>query len=409
MINKLKRKFILLSLTALLTLLVVIVAGMNVLNYNTVVREADMVLTMLSDNGGKFPDKFGGGKDPFGMPPMSPEMPFESRFFSVWFDTAGNAVQTDVGHIAAIDRENAVSYGQKVLKKTRQAGFVDSFRYTKQTDNLGTRVIFLDCGRKLDAFYSFLFASLFVSRLGYLGVSVLIVFFAGRVIRPIAQSYEKQKQFITDAGHEMKTPLTVISANADILQMEQGESESLRDIKQQTQRLAALTNELVYLSRMEETDNPLCKIAFPVSDLVAEAVHPFLAVAQSEEKEIVTDIQPTLTMNGDAGSVEKLTSILMNNALKYSPAGSVIFLGLKLKGKQISLWVENKTENVLLPEQTEAVFDRFYRADSSRNSETGGHGIGLSVAKAIVTAHNGKITAKIKEENTFEITAIFPA
>ena len=160
---------------------------------------------------------------------------------------------------------------------------------------------------------------------------------------------------------------------------------------------------------MEETDNPLCKIAFPVSDLVAEAVHPFLAVAQSEEKEIVTDIQPTLTMNGDAGSVEKLTSILMNNALKYSPAGSVIFLGLKLKGKQISLWVENKTENVLLPEQTEAVFDRFYRADSSRNSETGGHGIGLSVAKAIVTAHNGKITAKIKEENIFEITAIFPA
>ena len=191
--------------------------------------------------------------------------------------------------------------------------------------------------------------------------------------------------------------------------MEQGESESLRDIKQQTQRLAALTNELVYLSRMEEVDSPLCKIAFPVSDLIAEAVHPFLAVAQSEEKEIVTDIQPMLTMNGDAGSVEKLISILMNNALKYSPAGSVIFLGLKLKGKQISLWVENKTENMLLPEQTEAVFDRFYRADSSRNSETGGHGIGLSVAKAIVTAHNGKITAKIKEENTFEITAIFPA
>lgn len=409
MIKKLKRKFILLSLTALLTLLVVIVAGMNIINYNTVVNEADRVLAMLSDNGGKFPDKFGGGKDPFGMPPMSPEMPFESRFFSVWFNPAGEVVLTDVGHIAAVSRENAVSYGQNALKKTRQAGFVDSFRYMKRSDNVGTQVIFLDCGRKLDAFQSFLFASLFVSLVGYLGVSVLILFFAGWVIRPIARSYEKQKQFITDAGHEMKTPLTVISANADILQMEQGESESLRDIKQQTQRLAALTNELVYLSRMEEVDNPLCKIPFPVSDLVLEAVHPFLAVAQSEGKEIVTDIQPMLTMTGDAGTIEKLISILMNNALKYSPGGSVIFLGLKMKGKQISLWVENKTENVLLPEQTEGVFDRFYRADSSRNSETGGHGIGLSVARAIVSAHNGKITAKIKEENTFEITAVFPA
>ena len=238
---------------------------------------------------------------------------------------------------------------------------------------------------------------------------MFIVFFAGKILRPVAQSYEKQKRFITDAGHEMKTPLTIIGANADVLLMEQGENDFLRDIKQQTNRLAALTNDLVYLSRMEEVENTLNMIEFPVSDLVSETVHTFDPVAQAADKEIITDIQPMLTMNGDAKSIEKLVSILMSNAVKYAPAGGKIYLQLRQKGKQLQLTAENPVVNPITPEETEAVFDRFYRTDASRNSQTGGHGIGLSIAKAIVSAHGGKISAWTRDGHTFGITAILPA
>lgn len=409
MIKKLKRKFIFLSMTALLTLLVVIVMGMNVINYNTVVADADQVLSMLTDNGGRFPQMPGGGRDELGGRPMSPEIPFESRFFTVQFDTEGSVVFADVGQIAAIDRNMAIAYGKKIVHKEQKSGFMGNFRYVKATDNRGTRTIFLDCGRKLDAFYSFLWTSLFVSLLGYLVIGVFIVFFAGKILRPVAQSYEKQKRFITDAGHEMKTPLTIIGANADVLLMEQGENDSIRDIKQQTNRLASLTNDLVYLSRMEEVENALTMIEFPVSDLVSETVHSFELVAQATDKTILADIQPMLTMNGDAKSIEKLVSIIMSNAVKYTPAGGEIHLQLRQKGKQLLLTAENPVGGTITPEETAAVFDRFYRTDASRNSQTGGHGIGLSIAMAIVTAHGGKISAWTKDGKTFGITAALPA
>lgn len=415
MIKKLSRKFISLSMVALLTLLVVIVAGMNLINYNTVVAEADQVLAILTDNDGKFPQmsgdfkgEHGSFKGEHGGRPMSPEVPFESRHFTVQFDDAGGVVFADVAQIAAIDADTAITYGEKVLAGQRANGFLGNFRYAKNTDNRGTRVTFLDCGRKLEAFYSFMWTSLLVSLLGYLVISLFIVFFAGKILKPVAQSYEKQKRFITDAGHEMKTPLTIISANADVLMMEQGENDCLRDIKQQTNRLAALTNELVYLSRMEE-ENPLHMIEFPISDLVCETAQAFVPVAQAAGKEIVTDIQPMLTMNGDAQSMEKLVSIVMSNAVKYAPAGSRISLQLRQKGKQLLLTVENPVGNTILPEETDAVFDRFYRADASRDSQTGGHGIGLSIAKAIVNAHGGKISAWTKNGSTFGITASFSA
>lgn len=409
MIKKLKRKFIFLSMAALLTLLVVIVAAMNVINYNTVIAEADEVLGMLADNGGKFPQMPGGGRGEQGGRPMSPEIPFESRFFTIQFNAEGAVVFADVGQIAAVDRETAIAYGQKVLSGHKDAGFVGNFRYAKTADSRGTRTIFLDCGRKMEAFYSFLWTSLIVSLLGYLVITVLIVFFAGKILRPVAQSYEKQKRFITDAGHEIKTPLTIIDANTDVLLMEQGENDCLRDIKQQTRRLASLTNDLVYLSRMEEVDRALPMIEFPVSDLVVETAHSFAPVAQGMGTEIILDVQPMLTMNGDTKSMEKLVSILMNNAVKYTPAGGKIRLQLQQKGKQLLLSVENPVANAMAPEETKAVFDRFYRTDASRNSQTGGHGIGLSIAKAIVGAHGGKISACVKDGGVFSVSAVFAA
>lgn len=409
MIRKLKRKFVLLSMTSLLVLLAVIVAGMNLLNYRSVVEEADAILSVLSQNKGMFPDADDRPDRKF-PPRFSPETPYESRFFSVFYDGAGRAVNADVRKIASVSQEDAVSLADGVLEKDRSTGFAGSYRYMVDSAPGGTRVTFLDCGRRLDAFRQFLISSAFMSALGFGAVFTVILILSGRIIRPIAEAYEKQKRFITDAGHEIKTPLTIINANVDILELELGgENESLVDIKGQTQRLKSLTEDLVMLSRMEEAEDKLLKIEFPVSDAVLEAAGEFRALAESENKEFICEIEPMLTLNGNDKSIRQLVSIFLDNALKYSPEGSKIKLTLARQGRTIRLSVSNAANFDLDPAQLERVFDRFYRTDSSRNSETGGHGIGLSVAKAIVTAHGGKITAAVEDEKTFVVSALFQA
>ena len=407
MIRKLKRKFVLLSMTSLLVLLAVIVAGMNLLNYRSVVEEADAILSVLSQNKGMFPDADGRPDRKF-PPRFSPETPYESRFFSVFYDGAGRAVNADVRKIASVSQEDAVSLADGVLEKGRLTGFAGSYRYMVDSAPGGTRVTFLDCGRRLDAFRQFLISSAFMSALGFGAVFTVILILSGRIIRPIAEAYEKQKRFITDAGHEIKTPLTIINANVDILELG-GENESLADIKGQTQRLKSLTEDLMMLSRMEEAEDKLLKIEFPVSDVVLETAGEFRALAESENKEFICEIEPMLTLNGNDKSIRQLVSIFLDNALKYSPEGSKIKLTLARQGRMIRLSVSNAAKFDLDPEQLERVFDRFYRADSSRNSETGGHGIGLSVAKAIVTAHGGKIAAAVEGEKTFVVSALFQA
>ncbi len=408
MIQKLKLKFILLSMTALLVLLMVIVAGMNIMNYNSVIDEADTILSVLSQNRGIFPNfEPNINSRPNDKIPLhwSPETPYESRYFSVFYNQMGNIVNVDVSKISAIDRDNAVTLASKV---NSSKGFVGEYRYIADEDMGGIRITFLDCGRKLEAFNQFLVSSIIMSVIGYVVVCVVIVILSGKIIKPIAESYEKQKQFITDAGHEIKTPLTIINANADILEMELNEpNESLIDIKEQAKRLKTLTEDLVMLSRMEENDRQMPKIEFPISEVVTETVGSFKNLAVNEGKEFICNIEPMLTLNGNDKAIRQLVSILLDNALKYSNEGGTISLNLVRQNRSVILSVYNTINIDITSEQLKYVFDRFYRTDASRNSETGGHGIGLSIAKAIVISHDGKIKATTYDGKSFTIIATF--
>ena len=235
----------------------------------------------------------------------------------------------------------------------------------------------------------------------------LITFFSGRIIRPILDAYEKQKRFITDASHEIKTPLTIISADTDVLEMEYGGSEWLSDIRAQTRRLAGLTNELVTLSRMEEPDYKLSLLEFSVSDAVSETAANFQALAQAQGKKLILKVPPMLTLTGNEKSIRQLVGILMDNALKFSPEETDILLVLEKQSRGLRLSVTNLSDTEIPKEHLNLLFDRFYRTDPSRNSDSGGHGIGLSVAKAIVTAHGGKIQAS-SEGRLITITASIP-
>lgn len=407
MIKKLKIKFSILSAISILALLLVIVAGMNIINYNSVVKEADDVLSLLSKNKGAFPD-FKGGKGEKLPPNMSPELPYESRYFSVLLNASGNVIQSETSRIASIDIGKAIEYAKEAANVSDTRGFIGNFRFVRYSEGNNFRITFLDCGRKLDSFNSFLFASISMAFIGFLIVVFVIVFFSGKIIRPIAESYEKQKRFITDAGHEIKTPLTIINANVDILEMELGQNECLEDIQQQTKRLTELTNNLVYLARMEEAENNMPMIEFPISEVVHDTAAPFKILAYTQNKEFEFNIQPMLSIKGNDKAIEQLVSILMDNALKYCPGGGRICLDLIKQNKSVNLTVFNTSATEISNDRLGFVFDRFYRTDLSRNSETGGYGIGLSIAKAIVAAHGGKIQASTKDGQSFQITASFP-
>ena len=453
MISKLKRRFIILAMAALAILLAVIVAGMNIINYEKVVSDADERIEVIEENydrflnvpGGSFmpqgdvieqddmdddeddgfedfdPDDIfdredepffgrGGEKGPF----MTRDEAEESRFFIATAGADGEIQQVNVERISSVDEAEAGSYAKEALSSGKDEGFVGEFRYSVEDDGPGMRITFLDCGRVLESFRDFLRYSILMSLAGLIVMFGVITFFAGRIVRPVAESYEKQKRFITDAGHEIKTPLAIIKANIDLMDMELDKKrinkaelkENLGDINGQVDRLADLTSDLVYLSRMEEGDG-LVMSEIPLSDIVSETADSFGALAEEQGKTIKAEVEPMIAVQGSTKELEKLLSIVLENAVKYS-SDPKIGVSLKKEGKNAVLEVRNQTDGELTNEMLSHVFERFYRTDSSRNSATGGHGIGLSMASAIVKAHGGKISAHTSTGHDFIVTATLP-
>ena len=404
---------------SLTVVLAVILGGVNITSYQKVIADADTVLTLLGSNDGAFPKNHSGPRIPpegepsvnggmenrafFFPKELSPETPYESRFFSVLLDENNQVLQTDTGQIAAVDAETAAMYAQSVAESGQTSGFRDDYRYLMLAEGGNTRIIFLDCGRSLSSFRTTLLASVALSLLGLLAVLALLLILSSRIVRPVAESYEKQRRFITDAGHELKTPMTIISADVDLAEMDCGENQWLIDIRRQTQRLTSLTADLIYLSRMEEEQPRLSPIEFPLSDAVEEMAQSFAALATSQGKAFSIRVQPMLSYLGDEKAIRQLVSILLDNALKYSPEGGQLTLTLEKQGRGTLLTVTNTVDKPLERAQLTRLFDRFYRTDQSRNSQTGGYGLGLSIAKSIVLAHKGKIRAEQPDSNTLAI------
>lgn len=407
MIQKVKTRFIAVAMAALFLLLVVIVTGINIINYNSVVQVANKKLELLSQNRGIFPE-FGADKKWPIPPDMTPETPYEIRYFSVLLSSNGEVILTDTSRIKAIDSVSAVRYASDALKEKKARGFLDNYRFSVSNEESAVRITFLDCSREVFSFRNFLISSICIGTAGYLSFFFVLLFFSNKIVRPIAESYEKQKRFITDAGHEIKTPLAIIKADVDVLEMEFGENEWLDGIQAQVKRLSDLTNDLVYLSRMEETETTLQMIDFPLSDVVSETAQAFHPMAQAQGKTFRCDIEPMISFCGNEKSIRQLVSILMDNAMKYSPEGGYIGLSLRTQNRTVSLTLFNTTTDPIQRQDLNHIFERFYRIDASRSTRTGGYGIGLSVAKAIVAAHNGKISAATQDGQSLQIAVQFP-
>lgn len=408
MIQRLRIRFVILSMSTLLVVLLILVGGINFTSYRGIVLEADRFLS--SENPGRsVRQKNPAGKVSNGLfSQFAQEAHNYTRFFSVVLSLDGTVLDIQLPAEAVMADSDAAELALKVYATNAGTGFQSIYRFQRRNTEDSVQILFLDCGREINSFQHFLMTSIILSAAGLLLILGILIYFSGRIVRPFAESYEKQKQFITDAGHEIKTPLTIIQADADILEMDLGENEWLTDIQNNVRRLTDLTNDLVSLARMEEGGTPLELLEIPVSDVISETAQSFQAIAHAQNKELLLSVESMLSIEADERAIRQLVTILLDNALKYSPEGSPIRLSVTKHTKQIKLAVCNVSLLPLPEGNLNRLFERFYRTDPSRNSQTGGHGIGLSIASAIAAAHNGQIQASEPEKGSLQISVTLP-
>lgn len=409
MIKKLQRKFVMITMMSLTLVMVLLVGSINVINFFQMDHRVNGAIKILSENKGKFP-KFDRGKPPQGKPEfgfqMNEETPFETRYFTVIVKEDGSVREIDTSHIAAVSSEDAARYTQKVLGTGNSSGYTGIYKYGVIKQSSGSMLVFVDCRSQLQTVSFFLLISAGVAAGTLILVFLLVWVFSKKAIKPILISMEKQKQFITDAGHEIKTPLAIISANADVLELTSGDNEWITSIRNQTGRLDKLVKNLLMLSKMDEDSIQHMFHDFDISKAVSEIAGSFEALAETQNKKLLLDITPGLILHGDESSIHQLISTLTDNAFKYSNHNGTIriFLGTSKKGIKLEFY--NTTDHIGT-ENLNHLFDRFYRADSSRSRETGGYGIGLSIAKSIVEAHHGRITVKSEDGSSICFTVLF--
>lgn len=358
----------------------------------------DALTDRISDNNGRFPewrDDRGNPGMPAGTPDfMTMETPFSTRFFTVRYDQSGRVVGVDVSSISAITEETAWEYAEEVYESGRERGWMGDYRYKQYQTEHGRTIVYVDGSMNRFMSNRMLLAAGVVLIISGLAIWMIVIFFSKRAVGPVAESYEKQKQFITDVNHELKTPLTLVMANLDILETEIGENEWLSDIRSEGERMSALVNQLVVLARMDEDKTNLEVQQFSMSDMIMDVVSEFQMLAQDRGKSMEAQIDPKVEYMGDETAVRRVVSILLDNAVKYCDDGGEIKLRLEKK-KHPVFYVENTYAGVGGTE-FDKLFDRFYRADKARTF-TGGFGIGLSIAKAIVTQHKGEISVYKKD------------
>ena len=264
-------------------------------------------------------------------------------------------------------------------------------RYLRQTGLLSTRIAFTDSTLEQATLRSLLTGSLLI------GLAALAVLFAcsyvlsGAVTRPVDRAWQQQKQFLSDASHELKTPLTVILSSAELLEQSAApeQKQYVDNVRAESRRMKRLVEDMLTLSRVERGGEHLPDTTADLSDAAADAALRFEPVAYEAGHTLSYDIAPGLLVRGDSGKLEQAVAVLLDNAIKYAAPGTEVRLDAARQGKNACLWVENEGDPIPA-DRLPHIFDRFYRADESR-TDGGSFGLGLPIARAIVEAHRGTL------------------
>ena len=389
--KKLRRKIVLgvlVSATVVLTL-TVIIAGIAL--SIQVIRRADSLTSLIQNFKGditEIMDYRNSNKPlPFNYY-FGDETLYRLRFFTVKYDD--NGAHCDLSHIASVGMEEAVSMADKVMTKRTETGTLNGYRYRiSREDQL---VIFLDNSDEMGTLEQQILLLIPVALFFVLTITLFFWFLSKRIVRPFEENSLMQKQFITDASHELKTPLAIISANAEVLAYKDGENEWINNITSQVERVSVLVNELLTLNRLEEVEEISDIEQVNISGMTSAAADSFEAVFAGKSARLKRNIEKDVLIYGNSAQLERLISVLIENASKYVSENGEVSISVLKSQRHTYLSVYNTCEVDKDIDYTH-LFERFYRPDASRTSKTGGHGVGLSIAKRIVVLHNGSIEA----------------
>lgn len=436
MIGRLRKRFIRIAMLSVALVMLLLSVVVNSANYFSVNNDIDMLLFALAedsfrDGQPQLPDEadsgrgqhkgqgFGQGQGSGGQGPgggmqgligrqgerFSRETPFSTRYFILNYDAEGKLLSSDMTHIAAVTEQDADEYLAVACKHGEGSAYYNGYKYRVRALPDGTlQAIFLDCHSELHGVRTVLIMTLIADASCLVLVYILVVVFSKKAIDPVVRSAQQQKQFITDASHELKTPLTVMTTSLKVLEMEVGQSKWIDKAAAQTEKMTELVNDLVTLSRMDEEEPPITLVDFDIRAAVEETAESFRDSALAAGHALRCELPERLTYHGDESAIRRLVSILLDNAVKYAAEDGEITLTLKKEHGAVVLRQSNPCEPIEEGELAK-LFDRFYRADKSRSSEKKGFGVGLSIARGIVEAHRGSISAACPREGMIEFTA----
>ena len=413
MFNKTRRKIVVTVVFSLLALMTVTLTTIYLSNRIALRRDNEELLRAYAEryslNGQPErldgADPFGDGAEglpengfhpepPDGKKPLRSEPRFRlSTFYSVAYDKTGAALAVDNGNNGLQSEESLLAIASAILSGGKTSGQKGSLFYLVSDKGDYTLVAMID-GTIGEGNQQTLFKGMLVIGGAAMAVLFVIAFFlARRIVRPLEENNQRQKRFVSDAGHELKTPIAVISANSELLRRQIGDNEWLSNIDYENERMSDLVRQLLVLSRAENGEMP--KEAVDFSKLVDGETLPFESVAFEKGKRIVSAVEPGLTVEGNPNQLRQLVSILLDNALSHG-TGEEISLTLRKERHAAVLAVSNEAE-ALSEEQLSRLFDRFYRTDEARKDTSGHYGLGLSIAQAVAEAHGGAIRAEYKQ------------
>lgn len=402
MIKKLRWKFIAVAMISIIVVLMAIIGTITLINYNKTVDNIDKVLTVLVDNNGKFDDlDFGddnlentdgnNSKDNLNHQKdhgeFTKETLYWTRFFSVKFTNSNPDPAVDTSMIASVSKEEAIDMAKETIDSNSMIGFYGAYRYKVKIADDFKLVVFVDCTKEMRSIRYFVFTGTWISLVGIIAVFIIVFIFSKIVFNPVKRTYDKQKRFVTNAAHELKTPLTIISANNELIDAQYNSLDETQAIDKQVKKLTIMINNLTLLSKLDEEDkNVDLKEKVDLTKLSNDLIEPFKVIFESRNIKFNFFVDDNCYIKGNTNLISQLLSLLIDNANKY--ALTYINFEVRIVGKGVELKTSNdadideKNPNLLL--------ERFYRNDKARG-KIEGSGIGLSVVNEIVKLHKGTI------------------
>ncbi|MBK5201217.1 MAG: HAMP domain-containing histidine kinase [Spirochaetaceae bacterium] len=400
MIKILQTRFIMIAMLSMTIVIGFLALVINLGIYYSSNTELNKMADFLLENNGSFPDKFYlQGPKSLGFD-VSIESRYETRYFTTLVSDTGSIINLNLDNIVEISANEAASYINEVLKDNKKYGFISHYKYAVKNINNTKLIIFINSYQILSTLNNLRNMTLLIGLISLLILFILVILLSNKAIQPYIDNIERQRQFIADAGHEIKTPLSVISADVEVLEMTNGESDWTQSIKGQVIRLDNLIKQLLSLAKMDgisRADENTSKINY--SELTKKLCNDFKGLASSKGTVIEGAINENIYILGKHDKIEQLLSLLLENSTKYTTKNTPIIVSLKSNKKNSILKISNQCIG-LEKNNLDNLFERFYRGDISHNNSIEGYGIGLSVAKAIVQAHNGKISAYLNDNDT---------